>query len=286
MTAARIDVAGLVSGYARRLHGVIGDGHHVASPLGAWLLLALCGPASEGENRAKLTEVLGCDVAHAAGIASDLLAHPHPLVAAAAAVWHAPGAVSARWLAGLGDVVDQAPRIPDQPELDDWARRRTFGLIERFPILADPGVYLILATALATRVSWECPFELAPGSALGRENPWAERLARVLRAPRHFGHSAFIAATPEAGDVAVHVAQARGGLLVASVAAAPGVAPGAVLAAAHRLACAHAAGRSVERRSLFDLPLGDGAAWSLREEISDDASGGERCDAVLPAGRR
>jgi hypothetical protein len=35
-------------------------------------------------------------------------------------------------------------------------------------------------------------------------------------------------------------------------------------------------------RSLYDVPLGDGPFWSVREEMSPDGPG-ERCRAVLPA---
>jgi hypothetical protein len=281
MTTTVPDLAAPIARYASRLQAVIGDGHQVASPLGAWLLLALASPASTGQDRATLTDALGCDAGQAARAAADLLSSPHPLVAAAAAVWSKPGTVSADWLAGLPAAV-QTGGVPDQRELDGWARRNTFGLIERFPLQVDPLVCVILATALATRVSWECPFELAPASALGPATPWAKRLTRVLRAPRHHGHVQFIAATPEAGDVAVHTASARGGLLVATVAAAPQVPAADVLAAAHRLATAQATGALVEQRSLFDLPLGDGPLWSLREEMSSRGSGQE-CTAVLPA---
>jgi hypothetical protein len=282
MAATQTDLAGPVARYASRLHDVIGYDHHVASPLGAWLLLALCGPASDGANRTALIDALGCDIDAAASVAADLLAHPHPLVAAAAAVWHAPGSVSDQWLTGLPAQVTQASRIPAQPELDAWARHHTFGLIDRFPITVDPAVYLILANALATKVSWQCPFDLTAGRTLGQESPWAQRLARVLRVPRHDGHSALIATTARAGDVAIHVAAARGGLIVASVAAAPQVAPADVMAAAHELAIAHATGQPVLRRSLFELPLGDGPAWTIREEPPADGAD-ERCDAVLPA---
>ena len=44
MSIQATDVAACVSGYAARLHAAIGTRHHVASPLGAWLLLALAGP--------------------------------------------------------------------------------------------------------------------------------------------------------------------------------------------------------------------------------------------------
>jgi len=278
VTLTAADVAAPVARYAARLHALAGPRHHVASPLGAWLLLALCSPASGG--------VLGCDPADAASLAADLLAHPDPLVPAAAAVWHRPGlsGAAARWLAGLPPSVTTGP-LTSQAELDEWARRGTLGLIERFPVTLDPSLYLLAATVLATRVSWERPFDLAPASALGRSSPWAGTLSRVLRTPDGPGHQQFVAATPAAGDVAVHAARARGGLAVVSVAAAPGIPAGDVLAAAYDLAPAVATGGS-DRRSLFDLPLGEGPLWSVTERSGPVRSADgreERCTAVLPA---
>ncbi len=272
---------GPIARYAGTFHRVLGGGHQVASPLGAWLLLALCGPATAGGERETVTEALGIGTAAAAAAASNLLASPHPLVAAVAAVWNRPGAVDQTWLDGLPAAVERGD-MPSQAELDAWARRGTSGLIERFPIVIDEAFYLLLASALATRVSWQCPFDTAPGAALGRSSPWASRLDRVLRSPLHPGHTAFIAATPEAGDVAVHIGEARGGLAVASVIASPGIQPGDVLAAAHQLAVAHVLGRPTGRRSLFDLPLGDAPLWSVSQERSA-AGDRERCTAVLPA---
>jgi hypothetical protein len=275
------DLAAILGRYARAFHARAGDAHHVASPLGAWLLLALASPAASGEDLAKLTDVLGCDSGTAAQTAAALLSSPHPLVAAAAAAWSRPGWVSPHWLAGLPAVVEQGP-IPRQEELDEWARRHTLGLIDRFPIKWDEELALILASALATRVSWQQPFELAPASALGPGSPWAGTLNRVLRTPaRGHGHRQFIAAT-DAEDVVVHTASARGGLLVTSVAAPPGVPAADVMAVAYRLAAGQAAGTDIGRRSLYDLPLGDGPLWSLREEESARA-GSELCTAVLPA---
>lgn len=281
MATARTDQASLIARYAGTFHDVIGGGHHVASPLGAWLLLALCAPAARGAEADALAGVLGGGADEVAAVAAEMLAAPHPLVAAAAAVWSRPGAAGERWLAGLPSAVATGD-IPGQDNLDRWARDHTFGLIEKFPLQVDDAVYLLLATALATKVSWDRPFDLVPGSALGESSPWVKDLRHVLRSPNHPGHSAFITATPQAGDVAVHVGHAQGGLLVASVIAAAGVASADVLAAAHSIATACARGEPLARRRLSDLPEGDTPLWSVRDQRSAGEFG-ERCFAVLPA---
>jgi hypothetical protein len=279
----------------------MGAQHHVASPLGAWLLLGLAGPATTGAERAALADVLGCDVGEAARLATGLLSSPHPLVAAAAAAWTTPGqpAPGVFGRPGLPDSVRTGP-LPTQAELDAWAREHTFGLIDRFPVKMEPSIYMILATALATRVSWVMPFDLAPAVELGAGSAWAGQLGRagqVLRTPDEpvsagssgHGHQRFIAVTPEAGDVIVHLAQARGGLLVASVAAAADVAYGDVLAAAQRIGCAAAvggpavAGREIELRPLADLPLGEAALWRVSEETAATGFGRDAFTAILPA---
>ena len=281
MTVQASELADLVGRYARRFHEVAGSGHHVASPLGAWLLLALCVPAARGEERRALGDVLGCEPADAAAVAAELLAAPHPVIGAAAAVWNTAGSGDPDWLAGLPDGVERGP-IPSQDAADRWAREHTFGLIERFPLVISDAIYLLLATALATRVSWDCPFELAPGSSLGAASPWHERVGQVLMSPGHPGHRAFLAGTAEAGDVGVHIGRARDGLIVASVIGAAEVPALEVLAAGYRLAIDLALGRPVTTRSLFDLPLGEGPICSVREEMSPQGPG-EQCLAVLPA---
>ena len=281
MTTQTSLVADCVAGYAARLHAVIGATHHVASALGAWLLLALAAPASTGADRDTLTEVLGCDVGTAAGAAADLLAHPHPVVASAAALWRSSGLELspgfARWRSELPPQVSVGD-LPGQAGLDRWVREHTFGLIDRFPLSAD-GMYLVLASALATKVSWTVPFDLAPAASLGSASPWATRLRQVLRTPREGDHIQYIAITPDAGDVIVHAARASGGLLVVSVAAAPEVPASTVLAVAHRISIQQATGQTVQCRRLTDLALGEGPLWLLREVTAT----ADACVAVLPA---
>ncbi|MGW3615164.1 hypothetical protein ACWD6N_36110 [Micromonospora sp. NPDC005163] len=291
------DLHGPLSRYADNLHAEIGAEHHVASPLGAWLLLALCAttttkpgpanrPAADG-----LAEALGTDLTSAAEVARALLDAPHPLVASATALWHRPGqggGGSADWRAALPATTEVGP-LPDQAGLDAWAREHTLGLIERFPLRVGPDVVLALASALATRISWADPFEVADAGALGPGSAWAGRLRRVLRSPRR-GHRGAILSTGRAGDVIVHAAPAQvadgAGLVVLSVAAAPHVPPADVLAAAYQLSAGAADGAEpAGRRSLFELPLGDAPLWTLREErVRTRARDGreERHLAVLP----
>ncbi|MGN9778264.1 hypothetical protein ACTMS0_21230 [Micromonospora sp. H33] len=285
------DIPACVARYAERLHSALGDRHHVASPLGAWLLLALVAPAAAGTPRAELEEVLGTDAEAAADAARALLADPHPLVGAATGLWQAAGVDSpglASWRAGLPPSTQTGP-LPDHAALDAWAREHSLGLIDRFPLEMTADVLLVLASALATRVSWAEPFQVTGAEALGPGSAWAARLRRVLRTPPD-GHRAWIAATGRAGDVIVHAAPARPaseggpGLLVVSVAAAVDVPPGDVLAAAHEQA-AHALDGTdpAGRRSLYDLPLGDAPLWTLREEtVRTFAAREERVAAVLP----
>ncbi|MGC4797455.1 hypothetical protein ACLQ3H_25525 [Micromonospora saelicesensis] len=291
----RTDLHGPLSAYAARLHATAGDRHHVASPLGAWLLLAIAAttadPATAEGAAAELAQALGTDLPSAAEVARTLLDAPHPLVGSATALWHRPGqgdGGQAAWRAALPSTTAVGV-LPDQAGLDAWAREHTLGLIETFPLRVGPDVVLALASALATRVSWATPFDVADARALGAGSPWAGRLRQALRSPSR-GHRCAIVSTAQAGDVIVHAAPAQttdgAGLVVLSVAAAPQVPPAEVLAAAYDLSAGAADGaQPAGSRSLFDLPLGETPLWTLSEErVRTRARDGreERHTAVLP----
>ncbi|MFG1881599.1 hypothetical protein [Micromonospora sp. NPDC049102] len=297
------DLHGPLSAYAERLHATIGDRHHVASPLGAWLLLAVTAattgagqatdsdpatgpdPAAEG-----LASALGTDLASAATVAHALLDAPHPLVTSATALWLRTRHLvdePAGWRAAL-PATTEVGTFPDQAGLDAWAREHTDGLIETFPLKVSPDVVFALASALATRISWTEPFDVADARVLGPDSSWTD-LRQVLRSPGH-GHRGAIVATERSGDVIVHVARAQAsegaGLVVLSVAAERHVPAADVLATAYRLSAGAADGaQPAGRRSLFDLPLGETPLWTLREErVRTRARDGreERHQAVLP----
>ena len=103
----------------------------------------------------ELVEVLGVQPEDAAKFAAALLEHPHPLVGSGAAVWNRPSVNTpdlALWKANLPRIIETGD-IPGQQALDTWATDRTMGLIKRFPLQVTADVVLVMATALATKVS-------------------------------------------------------------------------------------------------------------------------------------
>jgi hypothetical protein len=259
----------LVRTYADRFDAAWSDGtHSVGSPLGAWLLLALVAPAARGGDREELEALLGADADDAHELANDMLNTPHPAVAAALVLWHRDEYLRpdfAEWMRTLPAAAETG-RVPAQVDADAWARRTTNGIIERFPLEIGADVVLVLANALATRVEWTTSFALAPARALG--GPWSQQVDRVLEAPSG-GHQMVITRTDRAGDVAVHAAASDDGLLVVSVIADPSVAPVDVRAAAHDVAAVLVRSSTpmpiATAYSLFDLPTGDGHAWTVVE---------------------
>lgn len=278
--------AAAVRSYGERLHGIAGTNHHVVSPLGAWLLLALCAPLARDRECDNLTDALAADPQDAAAFARLLLSAPHPVVAGAAGVWVRHNLVTpgvAGWIAALPEAVDTGD-IPAQAHLDAWASEKTSGLIARFPGQITPDLTFLLASALATKITWDDPFEVVDSTALG-QGPWSRQVRTVLRAhPRHHN---YLTVTRRAGTVGVHLAGARAGLLVASVIAERDVAPGDVLAAAQEIVCCEARRRgSVSGLSLFKLPLGQGPAWTVDEARVQTVSPNRReetISSVMPA---
>jgi hypothetical protein len=274
-----------VARYASRFHRVLGGQHGVASPFGAWLLLALIAPAADRRGRRRIADILGCDVDEAFAAASRMLHAPHAELVLGAAVWHDPQFETEplldvlRRLAGHAD----AGPIPSQAAADAWAHERTVGLIDRFPLEIEGGdpVVLLLATAIAARVSWELPFLVAaPGAAVLSAAPGFDDLP-LLRDPAGAAWSGFV--DSEAGLLAAYSARSTDGLWVTSGVGAPDADPAAVLDATQRVACAVAAHQPPRTLGLFDLDVGDGAAWRITEQVQTYTGSPERYEFLLPA---
>lgn len=274
----------LVDQFARSFNAAYATEHTVTSPLGWWLLLALAAPAAQGADRAELARVLGTDVDDAAARAALLLADPHPAVSCAAAVWARAGLTTQEfrsWATHLPERVATGT-VPDQAGADAWVREATRDLIAAFPGRLDSDVAGVVATALATKVTWEAAFDTAAPADLGGQ--FASGASGALATPRA-GHEVFLADTTAAGLVAVHRARSVDGLDVVSVIAHPDVPAPQVHTAAGQVA-GMLAGWSGEatRRSVFDVPVGSGHAWTLTERtrMRDGGARGHDATAVLP----
>jgi hypothetical protein len=260
----------LVERYARRVAPAVLAQQRdasVSSALGVWLLLAACARAAEGSELAALEETLGCSAREASALLAAFVSAPPPALKAATAIWvRASDATEdlAAWARGLPEDVEFG-FMPTASEADAWAARKTLDLIRQFPLEIDEQMRIVLASALATRVSWEVAFDVTRAAdELGRSSQWAGRVSRLLWDGHPAGH-AMIAGTRAAGLVAVHVAVAREDLTVVSVSAAPEVDRAAVVAAALELAVASLGDLDVMACSLYDLPLGAGHSWEITE---------------------
>lgn len=285
-------MAELVDAYARHVYAPVlaqHQGESVSSPLGVWLLLAACVTGAVGDERTALEEALGCSAAEAAELLEAFTSSPPQALNAAIAVWVAVADATgklAEWVRRLPSAVESG-FMPTKQEADGWADRNTLGLIKSFPLEIDAGTRIVLASALATKVSWPVPFELVEASEHpGVGSPW-RGLVRQLLWDGHANGLAMIVDTDSAGLVAVHQAVAEEELTVISVSAGPSVDREAVLAAAHEIAAFARDGSAPRGRSLFDLPLGDGHSWTIDEHETCTFHPGERVERIdgvsLPA---
>jgi hypothetical protein len=273
-----VENAEVVSAYAAGFPPSPLGQHAVVSPLGLWLLLALVGPATEGTARRHLEAVLGTTIDDAAERARTLLSEPHPAVSALAAVWDRKlGPAFDEWARTLPDVVERGP-VPDQAQANAWAQARTNGLIDEFPLEIDELTRLVLASALATDISWKNP--LGTTEDLGGQFG-----AIVSRALRLENGIQLVAETDAAGPVAVAAPHSSSALEVLSVIAAPDVAPPDVDRAAHQVA-AMLRGDDRAARRMPAEELADGHAWSVTER-KEHRSGGPQVQtewrSCLPA---
>ncbi len=282
-------LAALIDAFGRRVCPAVLEQHKrnsVASPLGIWLLLAACSSGASSGDRDALEEALGCTVSEAADLLGRFLDHPPSAIHTAMALWVRDWDITPAlldWNATLPSQIERGA-MPSQAEADVWADRHTLGLIKRFPLKIGPLTRLVLASAIATRVSWKTPFEVVDGDEhLRASSPWRGSLSRVLLA-RETGIPMMLATTEAVGVVAVHLALAEEDLGVVSVAAAPEVERRLVVEAAYEIAARYRDDDLASARcSLFDLPLGSGHSWELTEREVRTHVAGERSEEVESA---
>lgn len=140
-----------------------GDGDFVLSGAGLWPLLALLASAADEQAGAELEGVVGWRASGAMRAALELIdiLRTGESTTAALGVWTRDGIpLHDDWASQLPEGV--IGTLTDQAALDRWAAEGTDGLIEKFPLQLNPGILLVLASALATRVKWVEPFDSRP----------------------------------------------------------------------------------------------------------------------------
>lgn len=280
--------------FSDRFHRAVGDTHHVASPLGAWMLLAVAATtAPPGPARARLAAALGMEPATAADYVRRLLERPHEAVAAGLALWTREEAESealSEWRATLPNGIASGP-MPDAVGAAAWLRDASRGLLTDPPAF-DRDDLLLFLSVVAMRSRWLEPYEITTGQLLAaprtdrepRSSPggqWADCVSLCLHSG--YGSGGSIVYSPLAGDVAVHSRLTGDGIRVYSVIAAPLVAPTTVLLAAQQIATAIELGDDVLTRSIYDLPIGNSPCWSIEERVVDKRPSFDQVEAVLPA---
>ncbi|HZZ97467.1 MAG TPA: serpin family protein [Jatrophihabitantaceae bacterium] len=277
------DVRAAVTGYAARMHRAIGSEHHIASPLGAWLVLAFAASAARDDLRSQLASRLGMPVGEASAQARALLEKPPAILHLAAAVWTAQHAADIdAWLTSLPNEVDVGP-IPSQAEANVWADKHTLGLIKQFPADLSKAI-LVLTSALACEVSWRRPFDTAVADELELTPATGFDSVGTLLSSSGRDRISVLVATDH-GVVAAHVAAAtHTEMLVVSVIADPEVPSSAVLEDAHTIAVSLARSAPVPGQlSLFDVRLGPSHSWTVTEHVERGDRDWERMRSILPA---
>lgn len=211
------------------------DGAGVLSGAGLWPLLAVLAWSAEEPGRGELAGAVGLPADECMDAARDILKELDALdgVDAALGLWAQQSAeVRPEWRDALpagtfGELTGN--HATDQPVLDAWARERTHGLIERFPVQAGPELMLTLATALALRTTWRQKFTDEPWQV--DDGVWSGRrlagLARTTSDPDDLR----VAGTG-AGPLTLTRVAGDNDLDVHLVLGEPGVPSGEVLAAA------------------------------------------------------
>ena len=182
----------------------LGPGSGVMSGAGLWPLLAVLAASADDPGRDELAAATGVPADEAMEAAAVVLRALDDAdgVDAALGLWaRADAQVRPDWRAEvpagtLGELSGD-PAV-DQPVLDAWARERTGGLIEKFPIETGPHLAITLATALALRTTWVRRFSdeaLVPSSG-----PWqGTRLAGLKRTTPDLDD--LVVATTPAGEI-------------------------------------------------------------------------------------
>jgi hypothetical protein len=267
-----------ISTYSKIFHNKYNDEHHIVSPLGAWMLLALLAQGSNDETDPLdpiAKQALGLTVQESGKLLKELLSSDHPAVFSALKAWLAPGVTSTdgslkTWRQEVENYCPIDVKIPTADELNSWVQDKSLNLIQEFPVSIDPSWFKgLFATVVATDVEWEVPMKVIQDKALSKH--WDKPDFLLDSDSNH----TFIHRDSEHGLFGVHYAKAKKGLTVYSVISFSDAPENITLEVAHKIGSGE-----YNKVSLADLESNE---FLTIKEVNSYDGVREKFQSILPA---
>jgi hypothetical protein len=227
-----------ISTYSKIFHDEYKNDHHIVSPLGAWMLLALLAQGANDENdplNSLAKKALGVSIQQSGSLLKELLSSDHPAVSSAIKAWLNPDSLTSddslqNWQKEVREYCPIDVKIPTSEELDSWVKDKSLNLIEEFPVDIDPEWFKgLFATVIATDVEWDEPLKIVPDNKLSAQ--WDTPNFLFDNNSIH----TFIHKDSEHGLFGVHHAKAKTGLTVYSVISLNDIPENITLEVAHKI---------------------------------------------------
>jgi hypothetical protein len=270
----------ILDSFSERFHQNLRGKHRLASPLGAWCLLAYIA-INDDNPHPKVIESLGCSPEEAQEILTKLLKKQPKVVSLAVKAWLNPSAANVAsvksWDNEAKEVASPIKDIPTQDELNAWARAESNRLITQFPVEINPDMFLALFTNLVgTEVAWESPYKAVSDEAMG--SAW--KIDNFLVAHKET-YSSYIYQDETYDLFGVHRKFAKDGefSVYSVIALDNNVSEEATMAVARKIVSSG----GYKRFSAHELPLGESANGTLSVTAQKAPSSEEIFTTFLPA---
>jgi len=162
----------ILDAFSAKFHENFSGEHRLASPLGAWCLLAFIAAKDKNPSPA-VTENLGCSTKEAKKLLRALLKEKPADVSFAVNSWLNPSVAGSpsliSWLKDVNKIATPDISIPTQKELNSWANENSDGAIPEFPVEIDPELFLALFTnVVSTEITWSVPLKADKNEAMAK----------------------------------------------------------------------------------------------------------------------
>jgi hypothetical protein len=163
-------IAPILHTFSERFHKNFAGKHRLASPLGAWCLLAYMA-TNEEDTHPAITDSLGCTPDEAKKLLHSLLAEKPDAVALSLKAWvgedFANRSVISSWREDVANIVPAEIGCPSEITLNEWANDASNGMVKEFPVHVDRETFVALfATITNVELKWEIPLRARPDEVM------------------------------------------------------------------------------------------------------------------------